>query len=51
MTQELEGIFQKQLRQDRLQKLGVSPQQFSSIEKPFEINLSTFQGEKKHERH
>ncbi len=46
VTQELEGIFQKQLRQDRLQKLGVSPQQFSSIEKPFEINLSTFQGEK-----
>jgi len=46
VTQELEGIFQKKLRQARLQKLGVSPQQFSSIEKPFEINLSTFEGEK-----
>ncbi|WP_437396962.1 ABC transporter permease [Flagellimonas lutimaris] len=46
VTQELEGIFQKKLRQARLQRLGVSPQQFSSIEKPFEINLSTFEGEK-----
>nr|WP_297786108.1 ABC transporter permease [uncultured Allomuricauda sp.] len=46
VTQELEGVFQKQLRQDRLQKLGVSSEQFSSIEKPFEINLSTFEGEK-----
>ncbi|MAU16664.1 MAG: ABC transporter permease [Muricauda sp.] len=46
VTRELEGVFQKKLRQDRLQKLGVSPQQFSSIEKPFEINLSTFEGEK-----
>lgn len=46
VTRELEVVFQKKLRQDRLQKLGVSPQQFSSIEKPFEINLSTFEGEK-----
>lgn len=46
VTQALESLFQKKLRQDRLQKLGVTPQQFSSIEKPFEINLSTFKGEK-----
>lgn len=46
VTQKLESLFQKKLRQDRLQKLGVSPQQFSNIEKPFEINLSTFKGEK-----
>ncbi|MEC7771731.1 MAG: ABC transporter permease, partial [Bacteroidota bacterium] len=46
VTQELEDIFQSQLRQNRLQKLGVSFEQFSSVEKPFEINLSTFDGEK-----
>ena len=46
VTQDLESLFQKKLRQDRLQRLGVSPEQFSNIEKPFEINLSTFRGEK-----
>ncbi|WP_318311524.1 ABC transporter permease [Flagellimonas crocea] len=46
VTQELEGIFQKNLRQDRLQKLGVTSEQFSNVEKPFEINLSTFDGER-----
>ncbi|MBO0329251.1 ABC transporter permease [[Muricauda] lutisoli] len=46
VTQELEDIFQSRLRQDRLQKLGVSSEQFSSVEKSFEINLSTFDGEK-----
>ncbi len=46
ITNELEGIFQNQLRQDRLQKLGVTSKQFSSVEKPFQINLSTFEGEK-----
>lgn len=46
VTKELEDIFQNQLRQDRLQKLGVTSKQFSSVEKPFEINLSTFDGEK-----
>ncbi|MDC6367386.1 MULTISPECIES: ABC transporter permease [Flavobacteriaceae] len=45
-TQLLEDIFQKQLRQNRLERLGVSPKQFSAIEKPFEINLATFDGEK-----
>ncbi|WP_420601660.1 ABC transporter permease [Flagellimonas sp.] len=46
ITQKLEGIFQKQLRQKRLGNLGVSPDQFSAIEKGFEINLATFDGEK-----
>jgi len=46
VTQHLEAIFQKSLRQNRLEKLGVSSEQFSSVEKPFEINLSTFEGEK-----
>ncbi|WP_108423396.1 ABC transporter permease [Flagellimonas amoyensis] len=46
VTQQLEDIFQKQLRQDRLGKLGVSSDQFSEVEKPFGLNLSTFEGEK-----
>lgn len=46
VTQQLEGIFQKKLRQDRLGKLGVSSEQFSEVEKPFGLNLSTFEGEK-----
>jgi len=46
VTQELEDIFQTQLRQDRLQKLGVTSEQFSSVEERFEINLSTFDGER-----
>ncbi|MCL6272684.1 ABC transporter permease [Muricauda sp. 2012CJ35-5] len=46
ITQQLEGIFQRKLRQERLGDLGVSSEQFSSIEKPFELNLSTFEGEK-----
>nr|WP_299384510.1 ABC transporter permease [Allomuricauda sp.] len=46
ITQQLEGIFQRKLRKDRLGNLGVSSQQFSTIEKPFELNLATFEGEK-----
>lgn len=46
VTQQLERIFQRKLRQDRLKKLGVSSEQFSSVEEPFEINLSTFEGER-----
>ena len=46
ITQTLEGIFQKQLRQNRLVELGISPEQFSDVERPFEINMATFEGEK-----
>ncbi|WP_431122582.1 ABC transporter permease [Flagellimonas flava] len=46
ITQQLEGIFQKKLRQNRLGNLGVSAEQFSTIEKSFELNLATFEGEK-----
>src|SRR5690606_41781986 len=34
------------LRQDRLEKLGVSPQQFSKVEMPYDLQLSTFEGER-----
>ncbi len=46
ITQRLEGIFQKKLRQKRLVDLGVSVEQFSAVEEPFEINLATFEGAK-----
>ena len=46
VTQQLERIFQRQLRQDRLKKLGVSSEQFSSVEEPFDLKLSTFEGKK-----
>lgn len=46
VTKHLEGIFQRQLRQKRLGELGVSREQFESVEKRYEINLATFDGEK-----
>ncbi len=46
ITQTLEGIFQKRLRQNRLGELGISTEQFSDVERPFEINMATFEGEK-----
>lgn len=46
ITQHLEGIFQRKLRQERLKKLGVSQDQFSLVEQPFDLQLATFDGEK-----
>lgn len=46
IIQQLESIFQRQLRQDRLQRLGVSSDQFSKVEQPFDLQLATFDGEK-----
>src|SRR5690606_4374050 len=46
LVQPLADPLQKQLRQDRLEKLGISPQEFSQVEKPFGIRLSTFEGER-----
>ncbi len=41
----LETIVQNRLRQDRLQKLGVSSKEFADIDEEFEINTATFEGE------
>ncbi len=46
ITERLERIFQKKLRQRRLEKLGVSTDEFSGIEKSFVMNLATFDGQK-----
>ena len=46
ITERLERIFQKRLRMKRLQELGVSSNEFTGIEKPFVMNLATFDGQK-----
>ncbi|WP_435625838.1 ABC transporter permease [Flagellimonas sp.] len=46
ITERLERIFQKRLRMKRLQELGVSSDEFTGIEKPFVMNLATFDGQK-----
>ncbi len=42
---KLDGIFQQRLRQERLQKMGVSTTDFESIDSRFEINTSTYAGD------
>ena len=42
---KLEDTFQERLRQRRLLELGVSSEDFATMDKNFEINTSTFQGE------
>lgn len=41
---KLEGTFRDRLRERRLQELGVSPEEFATMDKNFEINTSTFEG-------
>ena len=45
ILERLERIFENQLRQDRLQKIGVSSEEFAAIENNFEIHTATFDGE------
>ncbi len=42
---KLDGIFQQRLRQERLQKMGVSTTDFEAIDSRFEINTATFAGD------
>ncbi|PRX54053.1 ABC transporter permease [Flagellimonas meridianipacifica] len=46
VTEGLERLFQKTLRLKRLELLGVSSDEFTGIEKPFVMNLATFDGER-----
>ncbi|MEM1340549.1 MAG: ABC transporter permease [Bacteroidota bacterium] len=43
---DLEGIFENRLRQERLQNLGVSAQDYATVAQNFEIKTSTFDGQK-----
>ncbi|WP_041632995.1 ABC transporter permease [Maribacter sp. HTCC2170] len=42
---KLESIFQSRLRERRLQDLGVSTEEFASMDKDYEINTATFDGQ------
>ncbi len=41
---KLDAIFQQRLRQERLQKMGVSVADFEAIDSRFEVNTATFDG-------
>ncbi|WP_394970599.1 ABC transporter permease [uncultured Croceitalea sp.] len=45
VTERIERVFENRLRRDRLQRLGVSPEEFATIEKDFDLHTSTFKGE------
>ena len=40
----LEDVFQERLRQRKLLEFGVSPEEFDTLNDPFEINIATFSG-------
>ncbi len=42
---KLDAVFQQRLRQERLQKMGVSTTDFEAIDSRFEINTATFAGD------
>lgn len=43
---KVESIFQMRLREHRLQVLGLSGVQYVNVEKKFDVNIATFEGEK-----
>ncbi|WP_343485698.1 ABC transporter permease [Allomuricauda sp. d1] len=45
IVSSLEDIFQRHLRQERLQQIGVSPTDFKDVERNFDIRTETFSGE------
>tara|TARA_R110002167_G_scaffold11308_27_gene50200 strand:- start:1150 stop:2490 length:1341 start_codon:yes stop_codon:yes gene_type:complete len=45
IVEKIESVYQDRLRQQRLQKVGVTAKDFTTIDQRFEINTSTFMGE------
>ena len=45
VVDKLEDIFQDRLRERRLQDLGVSTKEYASMDKKYEINTETFEGQ------
>lgn len=45
VLEKLERLFKDRLRQERLQELGISAQQYSEMDSAYEMNISTFSGE------
>lgn len=44
VIEPLEDIFQERLRQRKLLTIGVSPEEFDTLNSPFEIKIATFSG-------
>ncbi|MBD0779101.1 ABC transporter permease [Maribacter sp. ANRC-HE7] len=45
VLEQLEHVFQARLRERRLQDMGVSSSEFAQMDKKYEINTETFEGE------
>ncbi|MBU2996879.1 ABC transporter permease [Cellulophaga baltica] len=45
VLEKLESIFKTRLEQDRLYEIGVSKQQFATIQEPYTMQTATFSGE------
>ena len=45
VVERLERVFENRLRQDKLQKIGVSSKEFSKIEQAFDLKTATYKGE------
>lgn len=46
ILQEIESIFEKQLRAERLSKLGVSPEAYARVRQGYDLQTATFSGER-----
>lgn len=45
VIEDVEAVFQKRLREQKLKSIGVSKQDYAQIDSPFEIRTETFSGE------
>ncbi|WP_027078558.1 ABC transporter permease [Maribacter antarcticus] len=45
ILESLERIFKERLKQERLRELGISPSEYAEMDRTFQMNISTFEGE------
>jgi ABC-2 type transport system permease protein len=45
ILESLERIFKERLKQERLRELGISPSEYAEMNRAFQMNISTFEGE------
>jgi ABC-2 type transport system permease protein len=45
ILESLERIFKERLKQERLRELGISPAEYAEMDRSFQMNISTFEGE------
>jgi ABC-2 type transport system permease protein len=45
ILESLERIFKERLKQERLRELGISPSEYAEMDRAFQMNISTFEGE------